>query len=67
MEKIMETFGKRLKELRTQKHKTQVEMAELLECTDRHYQRMEYGYVNVPFGGLFSRDDRLPAGTGGYP
>ena len=48
MEKIMETFGKRLKELRTQKHKTQVEMAELLECTDRHYQRMEYGYVNVP-------------------
>ena len=42
MEKIMETFGKRLKELRTQKHKTQV------ECTDRHYQRMEYGYVNVP-------------------
>ena len=32
MEKIMETFGKRLKELRTQKHKTQVEMAELLEC-----------------------------------
>ena len=46
MEKIMETFGKRLKELRTQKHKTQ--MAELLECTDRHYQRMEYGYVNVP-------------------
>ena len=26
----------------------QVEMAELLECTDRHYQRMEYGYVNVP-------------------
>ena len=30
MEKIMETFGKRLKELRTQKHKTQVEMAELL-------------------------------------
>ena len=26
MEKIMETFGKRLKELRTQKHKTQVEM-----------------------------------------
>ncbi|WP_297289780.1 helix-turn-helix domain-containing protein [uncultured Flavonifractor sp.] len=48
MEKIMESFGCRLKELRKEKHKTQVEMAQLLECTDRHYQRMEYGYINVP-------------------
>ena len=48
MDKIMEPFGKRLKELRKQKHKTQVEMAQLLDCTDRHYQRMEYGYINVP-------------------
>ncbi len=48
MEKIMEPFGNRLKELRKEKHKTQVEMAQLLECTDRHYQRMEYGYINVP-------------------
>ena len=44
----MEPFGKRLKELRKEKHKTQVEMAQLLDCTDRHYQRMEYGYINVP-------------------
>ena len=48
MEKIMESSGRRLKELRKEKHKTQVEMAQLLECTDRHYQRMEYGYINVP-------------------
>ena len=48
MEKIMEPFGKRLKELRKREHKTQVEMAKMLECTDRHYQRMEYGDVNVP-------------------
>ena len=48
MDKIMEPFGKRLKELRKQKHKTQVEMAQLLDCTDRHYQRMGYGYINVP-------------------
>ena len=41
MEKIMEPFGKRLKELRKREHKTQVEMAKLLECTDRHYQRKE--------------------------
>lgn len=44
----MEPFGKRLKELRKEKQKTQVEMAQLLDCTDRHYQRMEYGYINVP-------------------
>ena len=48
MQKILETFGKGLKELRTQNHKTDEQMAELQECTDRHYQRMEYGYVNVP-------------------
>ena len=48
MEKIMEPFGKRLKELRKREHKTQVEMAKMLECTDRHYQRMEYGYVTGP-------------------
>lgn len=27
---------------------TQIAMAELLGCTDRHYQRMEYGKVNLP-------------------
>ena len=48
MEKIMEQFGVRLKELRKEKKKKQIEMAELLDCTDRHYQRMEYGEVNVP-------------------
>lgn len=26
----------------------QIDMAKLLDCTDRHYQRMEYGEVNVP-------------------
>ena len=49
MEKIvaLEVFGMRLKELRKQKRATQLEMAELLGCTDRHYQRMEYGKVNI--------------------
>ena len=47
MEKIMEPFGLRLKELRRHRNITQVEMAELLGCTDRHYQKIEYGYVNV--------------------
>lgn len=48
MEKIMEPFGLRLKKLRRHRNITQVEMAELLGCTDRHYQKIEYGYVNVP-------------------
>ncbi|HJC00921.1 MAG TPA: helix-turn-helix domain-containing protein [Candidatus Flavonifractor merdavium] len=48
MEKIMEPFGKRLKELRKREHLRQVDMAQFLNCTDRHYQRMEYGYINVP-------------------
>ena len=43
----LEVFGMRLKELRKQKKVTQLEMAELLGCTDRHYQRMEYGKVNI--------------------
>ena len=48
MDKIMQRFGKRLWALRKDKHKKQIDMAALLKCTDRHYQRMEYGYVNVP-------------------
>ena len=27
---------------------TQVGMAKLLGCTDRHYQKIEYGQINVP-------------------
>lgn len=48
MQKIMEPFGTRLKELRRERHMKQIDMAKLLDCTDRHYQRMEYGEVNVP-------------------
>ena len=63
MEKIMEPFGKRLKELRKREHKTQVEMAKLLECTDRHYQRMEYGLVNVPSLTLLKLADYFEVST----
>ena len=48
MEKVMLPFGKRLKELRLEKKIKQKEMAELLNCTDRNYQKMEYGENNVP-------------------
>lgn len=57
MDKILETFGLRLKELRKQKKKTQVQMAEYLGCTDRHYQKIEYGEVNVPTTTLIALAD----------
>ena len=37
-----------LKSLRKAKKVTQRQMAELLDCTEQHYQRIEYGKVNLP-------------------
>lgn len=48
MEKVMPVFGQRLKELRQEKRLKQKEMADFLGCTDRNYQKMEYGDINVP-------------------
>lgn len=48
MEIKMPEFGQRLKQLRNEKHMTQKEMAELLDKTERHYQDMEAGKINVP-------------------
>ena len=48
MDKIMAPFGARVRELRKEQKLKQVDLANLLGCTDRHYQRMEYGEVNVP-------------------
>jgi transcriptional regulator with XRE-family HTH domain len=44
----MEIFAKRLKLLRKQKALTQAKMAEFLNCTVQHYQRIEYGKINLP-------------------
>ena len=48
MNVILPDFSQRLKELRREKHLTQRQMAELLECTERHYQKIEYGTINLP-------------------
>ena len=48
MEIKMPKFSERLKELRKEKKITQVEMAKLLECAENHYQKIEYGLINVP-------------------
>ena len=47
MEIILPGLAERLKPLRKEKKKTQVEMAAFLGCTDRHYQKIEYGQINV--------------------
>lgn len=44
----MELFGLRLKMLRREKGITQKKLAELLDKTERHYQDMESGKINVP-------------------
>lgn len=48
MELKMEAFGQRLKLLRNEKNMTQRAMAEMLGKTERHYQDMEAGKINVP-------------------
>ena len=48
MEIKMPEFGQRLKLLRNERAMTQKAMAELLGKTERHYQDMESGKINVP-------------------
>lgn len=48
MEIKMPEFGQRLKALRNQRGITQKTMSELLGRTERHYQDMEAGKINVP-------------------
>ena len=45
---ILKEMGQRLSELRIQRQLKQKDMAELLDVTLRHYQRIEHGLVNVP-------------------
>ena len=48
MEIKMLEFGRRLKALRSERALTQKSMALLLGKTERHYQDMEAGKINVP-------------------
>ena len=44
----MAEFAQRLKKLSKDKKMKQSEMAELLGCTTSHYQKIEYGEINIP-------------------
>lgn len=48
MELKMPLLGQRLKLLRSEKGVTQKDIANLLGRTNRHYQDMEAGKINVP-------------------
>ena len=48
MKIILPSVAQTLRPLRKAKNMTQREMAELLDCTVQHYQRIEYGKVNLP-------------------
>ena len=41
-------FSIRLKELRKERNLTQTKMSELLGCAASHYQKIEYGQINIP-------------------
>lgn len=47
MEYNLSLFGQRLKSLRKERKLKQREMAELLQCAERNYQKLEYGKTNV--------------------
>ena len=68
-EVILPGLAGRLKPLRNEKKMTQKEMAALLDCTEGHYQKIEYGKINLSAhadgaGRLFRRHHRLFAGPG---
>lgn len=48
MTTVLPGLKERLVLLRKARNLKQREMAELLDCTVQHYQRMEYGKVNLP-------------------
>ena len=45
---VLPSFAERIKPLRKSRKLTQRAMSEILECTERHYQKIEYGQINVP-------------------
>jgi len=47
MEYNLSLFAERLRALRKERKLKQKEMAELLQCAERNYQRLEYGKTNV--------------------
>ena len=56
-EVILPGLAGRLKPLRNEKKMTQKEMAALLDCTEGHYQKIEYG--KIKFEQLENNDNEI--------
>ncbi len=63
MKNGLEIFSDRLKTLRNEKGLKQSEMGDLLGCTERNYQRIEYGQINVPATTLMALADYFDVTT----
>lgn len=63
MEVIYPGLAKRLKALRQGKKVTQKQMAEMLDYTEQHYQKIEYGQVNIPISTLIFLADYFDVTT----
>lgn len=59
----LQPFAVRLKELRKEKHMKQTEMAELLGVVSSHYQKIEYGQINIPTTNLMLLADFFGVST----
>lgn len=63
MDLILPSLAERLKPLRKEKGKKQKEMAELLQVTERHYQKIEYGHINISATTLLTLADYFGVST----
>ena len=59
----MSLFSERLKELRIKNNLTQKQMGEILDCTDRYYQKIEYGNVKSSQDNLIKLADYFEVST----
>ncbi len=59
----LKILGERLQQLRKEQGLKQKDMAEILDVTLRHYQRMEQGNVNIPTLTLCALADRFGVTT----
>ena len=60
---LLKMMGERLKALRGNNHLTQKDMADLLDCTSSHYQKIEYGKVNISVSMLNLLAERFGVST----
>lgn len=59
----MTSFSDRLRELRKSKNLTQINMAQFLGCTERHYQKIEHGNVKFNQDNLIKLADFFNVST----